>query len=53
MQRVKEYRLMKDEVYYQTDYFVLHQSGRYVIQIFDPENVNLPLAVGEFKVKWP
>lgn len=51
MLRVKEYRLMKDEVYYQTDYFVLHQSGRFVVQIFDPENVNLPLAVGEFKVR--
>ena len=51
MLRVKEYRLMKDEVFYQTDYFVLHQPGRYVVQIFDPENLKVPLARGEFRVK--
>ena len=27
--RTKDYRLMKDERYYHTDYFVLHQKGRY------------------------
>lgn len=51
MMRTKEYRLMKDELYYQTDYFVLHQSGRYIVQIYDPENLNIPLANGEFKVR--
>ena len=51
MLRVKEYRLMKDEAYYQTDYFVLHQAGRYVVQIYDPENLKVPLARGEFRVK--
>lgn len=51
MLRVKEYRLMKDEVYYQTDYFVLHQSGRFIIQVYDAENPNIPLANGEFRVK--
>lgn len=51
MLRVKEYRLMKDEMYYQTDYFVLHQSGRFVVQVYDPENLKLPLARGEFKIR--
>ena len=51
MMRVKDYRLMKDEVFYQTDYFVLHQPGRYIIQVYDPENLNIPLANGEFKVR--
>ena len=51
MIRVKDYRLMKDEKYYHTNYFVLHQSGRYVVQIYDPQNLNIPLARGEFKVK--
>ncbi len=51
MVRVKDYRLMKDEVYYQTDYFILHESGRYIMQIYNPQNLNIPLASGEFRVK--
>ncbi len=51
MVRVKEYRLMKDEVYYQTDYFVLHLPGHYILQVYNPQNLNLPLANGEFVVK--
>ena len=51
MMRVKEYRLMKDEVYYHTNYFVLNQAGRYIVQVFDPENLSVPLAYGEFKVR--
>ena len=51
MVRVKDYRLMKDEVYYQTDYFVLHDSGRYIMQVYNPQNLNIPLANGEFRVK--
>ncbi len=51
MVHVKEYRLMKDEVYYQTDYFVIHQPGRYIMQVYDPQNLNIPLANGEFIVK--
>ena len=49
--RVKDYRLMKDEKYYHTNYFVLHESGRYIVQIYDPQNLKIPLARGEFKVK--
>ena len=51
MMRVKDYRLMKDEKFYHTNYFVLHESGRYVVQIYDPQNPNVPLARGEFKVR--
>ena len=51
MVRVKEYRLMKDEVYYQTDYFVIHQPVSYILQVYNPEKLNLPLANGEFVVK--
>ena len=51
MVRVKDYRLMKDEVYYQTDYFVIHQPGKYILQVYNPQNLNLPLAYGEFTVK--
>lgn len=51
MMRVKDYRLMKDEKFYHTNYFVLHEAGRYIVQIYDPQNLNIPLARGEFKVK--
>lgn len=51
MIRVKDYRLMNDEKFYHTNYFVLHQPGRYIVQIYDPQDVNIPLARGEFKVK--
>ena len=51
MVRVKEYRLMKDEIYYQTDYFIIHQPGRYILQVYNPQNLNIPLAFGEFTVR--
>ena len=49
--RVKDYRLMKDERYYHSDYFVLHQKGRYGMQVFSMDDMQNPLSVGEFFVK--
>ena len=34
VRRTKDFRLMKDERYYHSDYFVLHEKGRYVMQVF-------------------
>ncbi len=51
MVRVKDYRLMKDEFFYQTDYFILYEPGRYIMQIYNPQNLNIPLASGEFRIK--
>ena len=48
--RTKDYRLMKDERYYHTDYFTLHETGRYVMQVFSTEDFNRPLAVDFFYV---
>lgn len=49
--RTKDYRLMKDEKYYHTDYFTLHEKGRYVMQVFSIDNFQRPLAVDFFYVK--
>jgi len=49
--RTKDYRLMKDEKYYHTDYFTLHEKGRYVMQVFSIDDFQHPLAVDFFYVK--
>ena len=51
VRRTKDYRLMKDERYYQTDYFVLHEKGRYVMQVFSTEDFQRPLSIVDFYVK--
>lgn len=49
--RTKDFRLMKDERYYYTDYFTFHETGRYVMQVFSIEDLQHPLAVDFFYVK--
>lgn len=49
--RTKDFRLMKDERYYHTDYFTLHEKGRYVMQVFSIDDFQHPLAVDFFYVK--
>ncbi len=49
--RTKDYRLMKDERYYHTDYFVLWEDGRYVMQVFSHDDFKNPIGVSEFYVK--
>lgn len=39
-----DYKLMNDEVYYYTNYFVLHQKGKYLVQIFRRDDLHHPLA---------
>ena len=51
MIRTKDFRLMRDERYYYTDYFTIWEKGRYVIQIFSHEDFTNPLAVREFFVQ--
>ena len=48
--RTKDYRLMKDERYYQTNYFTLYEKGRYVMQVFSHEDFQHPLALNDFYV---
>lgn len=49
--RTKDYRLMKDERYYQTNYFTLYEKGRYVMQVFSHEDFQHPLALNDFFVQ--
>ena len=49
--RTKDFRLMKDQRYYHTDYFTLHEKGRYVMQVFSIDDFQHPLAVDFFYVK--
>ena len=49
--RTKDFRLMKDQRYYHTDYFTLHEKGRYVMQVFSIDDLQYPLAVDFFYVR--
>lgn len=49
--RTKDFRLMKDQRYYYTDYFTFHQAGKYVMQVFSIDDLQHPLAVDFFFVK--
>ena len=49
--RTKDYRLMKDERYYHTDYFTFHEAGRYVMPVFSTEDYQHPLALDFFYVQ--
>ena len=49
--RTKDFRLMKDERYYHTDYFTLHEAGRYVMQVFSMDDLQHPLALDFFYVR--
>ena len=49
--RTKDFRLMKDQRYYHSDYFTLYEKGRYVMQVFSTEDYQHPLSIGDFYVK--
>lgn len=51
VKRTKDFRLMKDEKYYHADYFVLHETGRYVMQVFSMDDLQHPLSIEDFYVK--
>ncbi|MCD8377391.1 MAG: hypothetical protein LUB59_01235 [Candidatus Gastranaerophilales bacterium] len=46
-----DYRIMKQNMYYYYNNFVLHSAGRYVMQVFDVDNLGQPLAWNFFYVK--
>lgn len=49
--RTKDFRLMKNERYYHSDYFTLYEKGRYVMQVFSHEDFQHPLALNDFYVQ--
>lgn len=46
-----DFKIEEDGKFFITDYIVLHQKGFYFAQFFNLENINKPLALGEFWVK--
>lgn len=44
-------KLTKDQVYYYTDYIVMHDTGNYFMAVFAMNSMDKPLAVADFKVK--
>lgn len=48
--RTKDYRLMLNERYYHTNYFVFYERGRFVMQVFSHDDFQHPLAVNDFYV---
>ena len=51
MVRTKDFRLMKDERYYFTDYFTFWEKGKYVMQIFSHDDFTNPLALNYFYIE--
>jgi hypothetical protein len=49
--RRKDFRLMKNEHYYHTDYFTLYEKGRYIVQVFSMDDFVRPLSLGDFYIK--
>ena len=49
--RTKDYRLMKDERYYHTNYFTFYEKGRYVMQVFVHDDFVRPIAINDFYIK--
>ena len=39
------------DYYYHTDYFVLNEKGRYILQVFAMNDLQRPLALNDFFVK--
>ena len=49
--RTKDYRLMKDERYYHSNYFTFHETGKYVMQVFSHDDFKNPIGVNYFYVQ--
>lgn len=45
-----DYRIMKQNMYYYYNHFILYEAGRYVMQVFSTENLSEPLAWNYFYV---
>ncbi|MBQ6516464.1 hypothetical protein IJI31_04725 [bacterium] len=47
----KDYRLMKGEKRYHTDYFVLREPGHYIVQVYAIDNFDQDIGFGELYVR--
>lgn len=47
----KDFRLMKNDIYYYTDYFVMNEKGTFCMMVYKMDRLDRPEAVADFKVK--
>jgi len=45
-----DFRLSKDQVFYYTDYLVIHEAGYYCMAVYDRNDMERPFTVGDFRV---
>lgn len=45
-----DFKVYQDQIYYYTNYIVLHETGHYYMQIFSTDNFEKPLARSDFYV---
>lgn len=46
-----DFRLNKDQIYYYTDYIVMHEAGFYCMYVYAKNELDKPLAIADFRVK--
>lgn len=46
-----DFRLNKDQIFYYTDYIVMHEPGYYYMLIYATNRLDKPLAAADFQVK--
>ena len=47
----KDYRVMKNNHYYFSNHIVIHNPGKYVLQVFDVNDIRKPIAWNYFFVR--
>ena len=47
-----DFKVSEKDTKYLSDYLVMLQKGHYIVQVFNLDNVNKPIALGDFWVKW-
>ena len=46
-----DFRLKKEEVYYYTNYFVIHDPGEFFMSVYELNDLRRPLSTTNFRVK--
>ncbi len=47
----KDFKMKYDNIYYYTDYIVLHSAGDYCMMVFQTDRLDRPDAYADFRVK--
>jgi hypothetical protein len=46
-----DFKLYKDQIYYYSDYIVIHEKGDYCMVIYSKNRLDRPLAIADFRIK--